>query len=60
MEILLKNIILYLAENHFVILPLLTVFSVVLAFLVFKQIKKGCKFYFSKRKLIEEFREKIL
>ena len=60
MDILLNQIIIFLTENHLVIIPFLAVFSAALALLVLKQIKQGWKFYFSKRKLIAQLREKKL
>ena len=58
MDILLNQIIIFLTENHLVIIPLLAVFSAALALLAWKQIKQGWRFYFSKRRLIEQIREK--
>ena len=58
MDILLNQIIFFLNENHLVIMPLLAVCSAALALLVWKQIKQGFRFYFSKRKLISQLREK--
>ena len=58
MEILLNQIIIFLTENHLVIIPLLAVFSAALALLAWKQIKQGWRFYFSKRRLIAQLREK--
>ena len=58
MEIVFNQMIIFLAENHLVIIPLLAVFSAVLALLAWKQIKQGWRFYFSKRRLIEQLREK--
>ena len=60
MEILFNQIIIFLTENHLVIIPLLVVFSATLALLAWKQIKQGWRFYFSKRRLIEQLREKFL
>ena len=60
MDILLNQIIIFLTENHLVIFPLLAVFSAVLALLAWKQIKQGWRFYFSKRRLIAQLREKEL
>ena len=60
MDILLNQIIIFLTENHLVIIPLLAVFSVALALLAWKQIKQGWRFYFSKRRLIMQLREKKL
>ena len=60
MDIILKQIIIFIIENHLVIIPLLAFFSAVLALLVWKRIKQGWKFYSSKRKLIELLREKNL
>ena len=58
MDILLNQIIIPLTENHLVIIPLLAVFSAALALLAWKQIKQGWSFYFSKRRLIAQLREK--
>ena len=58
MDIILKQIIIFITENHLVIIPLLAFFSAALALLVWKRIKQGLKFYSSKRKLIELLREK--
>ena len=58
MDILLYQIIIFLTENHSVIIPLIVVFSAVLALLTWKQIKQGWRFYFSKRSLIAQLREK--
>ena len=58
MDILLNQIIIFLTENHLVIIPLLAVFSAALALLAWKQIKQGWRFYFSKRRLIAQLREK--
>ena len=60
MDILLNQIIISLSENHLVIIPLLAVFSATLVILAWKQIKHGWRFYFSKRRLIEQLREKKL
>ena len=60
MDILLNQIIIFLTENHLIIIPLLAVFSAVLALLAWKQIKQGWGFYISKRKLIAQLREKNL
>ena len=60
MEILLNQIIIFLTENHLVIIPFIAVFSAALALLAWKQIKQGWGFYFSKRKLIAQLREKNL
>ena len=60
MDILLNQIIIFLTENHLVIIPLLAVFSAALALLAWKQIKQGRRFYFSKRRLIAQLREKKL
>ena len=60
MEILLNQIIIFLTENHFVIIPVLVVLSAALALLTWEQIKQGWRFYFSKRRLIEQLREKNL
>ena len=58
MEIVFNQMIIFLAENHLVIIPLIAVFSVALALLAWKQIKQGLRFYFSKRRLIAQLREK--
>ena len=58
MDMLLYQIIIFLTENHLVIIPLLAVFSAALALLAWKQIKQGWRFYFSKRRLIAQLREK--
>ena len=60
MEILLNQIIIFLTENHLVIIPLLAVFSAALALFTWNQIKQGWRFYFSKRRLIAQLREKTL
>ena len=60
MDILLNQIIMLLTENNLVIIPLLAVFSAALALLAWKQIKQGWSFYFSKRRLIAQLREKKL
>ena len=60
MDMLLYQIIIFLTENHLVMIPLLAVFSVALALLAWKQIKQGRRFYFSKRKLITQLIEKKL
>ena len=60
MDLLLNQIIMFLTENHLVIIPLIAVFSAALALLAWKQIKQGWMFYFSKRRLIEQLREKKL
>ena len=60
MDILLNQIIMFLTENHLVIIPLIAVFSAVFALLAWKQIKQGWMFYFSKRRLIAQLREKKL
>ena len=60
MDILLNQIIIIITENQLVIILLLAVFSAALALLVWKQIKQGWKFYFSKRRLIAQLREKKL
>ena len=60
MDILLNQIIIFLTENHLVIIPLIAVFSAALALLAWKQIKHGWRFYFSKRRLIAQLREKNL
>ena len=58
MDILLNQIIIFITENQLVIIPLLAVFSAALALLAWKQIKQGWRFYFSKRRLITQLREK--
>ena len=58
MDILLNQIITFITENHLVIIPLLAIFSAALALLAWKQIKQGLMFYFSKRRLIAQLREK--
>ena len=60
MDILLNQIIIFLTENHLVIIPLLAFFSAAFAFVACKQIKQGWKFYSSKRRLIAQLREKKL
>ena len=60
MDILLNQIITFLTENYLVIIPLLAFFSAALSLLAWKQIKQGWRFYFSKRRLIEQLREKKL
>ena len=60
MDMQLNQIIIFLIENHLVITPLLAVFSAALALLAWKQIKLGWRFYFSKRRLIAQLREKKL
>ena len=52
------QLIIFIKENHLFIITLLAVFSAVLALLAWKQIKQGWRFYFSKRKLIAQLREK--
>ena len=58
MDMQINQIITFLTENHLVIIPLLAVFSAALALLAWKQIKQGWNFYFSKRRLIAQLREK--
>ena len=58
MEIFLKQIIIFFAENYLVTIPLLVIFSTALALLAWKQTKNGYRFFFSKRRLIEQLREK--
>ncbi len=58
MDIHLNQIIIFFIENHFVAIPFLAFFTAALALLVWKRIKQGWEFYFSKRKLIELLREK--
>ena len=60
MDIPLNQIIIFIIENHLVIIPTLVFFSAALALLVWKRIKQGWEFYSSKRKLIELIREKYL
>ena len=57
MDILLNQTIIFLTENHLVIIPLLAVFSAALALIAWKQIKQGWRFYFSKRRLIDQLIE---
>jgi len=56
LDTLLDQIIIYLTDNHLVIIPLLAFFSAALALLTWKQIKQGLRFYFSKRRLIAQLR----
>ena len=58
MEILLNQLIIFLYENHFVIITLLTVFAAILALLVWQQIQLGSRFYFSKQRLMAKLIEK--
>ena len=58
MDILFSQMIIFLTENHLVIIPFIAVFSAALALLAWKQIKQGWRFYFSKRRLIAQLREK--
>jgi len=58
MSKLLNQIIIFLTENHLVTIPLLAVFSSALVLLSWKQIKQGWRFYYSKRRLIAQLREK--
>ncbi len=60
MDKLLNQIIVFIIENHLVIIPLLVLCSAALAVLVSKKIMQGWEFYSSKRKLIEILREKNL
>ena len=60
MDKLLNQIIIFIIENHLVIIPLLVFLSAALALLVWKRIKEGWEFYSSKLKLIELLREKNL
>ena len=60
MDIHLNQIIKFFIENHLVIIPFIAVFSAALALLAWKQIKQGWRFYFSKRRLIAQLREKKL
>ena len=60
MDKLLNQIIVFIIENHLVIIPSLALFSAALAVLVWKRIEQGWKFYSSKQKLIELLREKNL
>ena len=60
MDILLNQIMILLTENNLVIIPLLGLFSAALALLAWKQIKQGWRFYFSKRRLVAQLREKKL
>ena len=58
MDILFSQMIIFLTENHLVIILFIAVFSAALALLAWKQIKQGWRFYFSKRRLIAQLREK--
>ena len=58
MDILFNQIIIFLTENHLVTILVLAVFSAALALLAWKQIKQGWRFYFSKRRLIAQLRER--
>tara|TARA_B100000686_G_scaffold15811_1_gene14919 strand:+ start:492 stop:674 length:183 start_codon:yes stop_codon:yes gene_type:complete len=58
MDLILDLIIIFITENHLVIIPFLTVFSAAFALLAWKQIKQGLRFYFSKRRLIAKLRGK--
>ena len=60
MDILFSQMIIFLTENHLVIILFIAVFSAALALLAWKQIKHGSRFYFSKRRLIAQLREKKL
>ena len=60
MDLISDQVIIFIKENQMVIMSLLAVFSAVLALLAFKQIKQGWRFYFSKRRLISQLREKKL
>ena len=60
MDILFSQMIIFLTENHLVIILFIAVFSAALALLAWKQIKQGLMFYFSKRRLIAQLREKKL
>ena len=60
MDLFLNQIIIFIIENHLVIIPSLVFFSAAVALLVWKKIKEGWEFYSSKRKLIELLREKNL
>ena len=60
MDILLNQIIIFMIENHLVIILSLAFFSAALAFLFLKSIKQGWEFYSSKQKLIELLRGKNL
>tara|TARA_B100000686_G_scaffold166842_1_gene174302 strand:+ start:197 stop:379 length:183 start_codon:yes stop_codon:yes gene_type:complete len=58
MDLMSDQLIIFIKENHLFIISLLAVFSAILALLAWKQIKQGWRFYFSKRKLIAQLREK--
>ena len=58
MDLISDQVIIFIKENHLVIISLLTFFAAALALLAWKQIKQGWRFYFSKRKLIAQLREK--
>jgi len=58
MDILLNQILIFFTENHLVIITFLAVFSSALALLAWNQVKQGWRFYFSKRRLIAQLREK--
>ena len=60
MDELLNQIIIFIIENHLVIIPLLVFILAALALLVWKKIKQEWEFYSSKRKLIELLRAKNL
>lgn len=58
MDLQIKQIIMFFTENYFIVIPVLGVLSVVLAFLAWKQLKLGWRIYFSKRRVIEQLKEK--
>ncbi|MBS1254238.1 MAG: hypothetical protein MAG581_00027 [Deltaproteobacteria bacterium] len=58
MDLPLSQIIMFFTENYFIVFPLLVVLSLVLALLVWKQLRLGWSIYFSKRRLIEQLIEK--
>ena len=60
MDIIFKQIIFFLTEYNLVTIPLIAFFSLAFAFLTWRQIKHGWRFYFSKRRLIAQLREKKL
>ena len=55
---MLDQVVIFITENRLVIIPFLAVCSAALTLLAWKQIKQGWRFYFSKRKLIAQLREK--
>tara|TARA_B100000945_G_C20267464_1_gene542312 strand:- start:410 stop:592 length:183 start_codon:yes stop_codon:yes gene_type:complete len=58
MNLISDQLIIFIKENHLIIIPLLTVLSATFALLAWNQMKQGWKFFFSKRKLIAKLREK--